>query len=91
MNIGCWLVGKDRRIEGVGVIWSDIWGLRDENESKEFGESWIGDWEYEDDIGLLNIAYLGGFLSPAENAKLVGLLFIDTVAGEYEGDGIEEK
>lgn len=72
-------------------------GFGDENESIEFGDSLLDDvdWdeEYEDDIGLLNMADLGGLLTPDENIKLDGLLLlVDSKAvGVYEGDDNEEK
>ena len=75
-------------MEGVGVILSVIGGFADENESIEFGESWFEDtdWdeEYDVDNGALNIADLGGLLTPDENIKLTGLLLVVsvTVVGE---------
>ena len=54
-----------------------------------FGESWFeddSDGEYEDDIGLPNIADLGGFPTPEENMRLVGLVFVVSVFATEEED-----
>ena len=80
-------------MEGVGVILSVIGGFADENESTEFGESWFEDtdWdeEYDVDNGLLNIADLGGLLTPDENIKLAGLLLV--VSATVVGEDNDEK
>ena len=75
------------------MIFSTIGGFADENESTEFGESWFEDtdWdeEYDVDNGLLNIADLGGLLTPDENIKLAGLLLV--VSATVVGEDSDEK